>query len=459
VKTVLAEDAQAQVDLGRVQTGVMPTVVADATTAGTTAVEQPVKRDLWDTVVAELDEVAARLKLAPGIHAMLRQPERELTVSIPVVMDDGQIKVFTGYRVQHSSARGPCKGGIRYHVGVTLNEVKALSAMMTWKCAVVGIPYGGAKGGVQCDPTVMSQGELSRMTRRFTAMILPILGSKRDIPAPDVNTNPQVMAWIADTVSMLEGKTVMESVTGKPVNLGGSLGRKEATGRGVAIVTAELLKRRAAAPAETTVAVQGFGNVGSYAARILHEMGCKIVAVSDVSGGFYSARGLDIAAICKHVEQNPKHLLEGYSSPGVDRITNQELLVAPADILIPAALEHQLTAENAPYVQAQMIVEGANGPTTREADAILQERGIVVVPDILANAGGVAVSYFEWVQDLQNFFWEEDEVNQQLQTIMVNSFRQVWDFAEAHDVPLRMAAYMMAVDRVASAVQTRGIWP
>lgn len=459
MKRVLVEEVQGRVDLGRVQTGVMPTVVADATTVGTTAVEQPVKRDLWDTVVAELDEVAARLKLAPGIHAMLRQPERELTVSIPVVMDDGQIKVFTGYRVQHSSARGPCKGGIRYHVDVTLNEVKALSAMMTWKCAVVGIPYGGAKGGVQCDPTVMSQGELNRMTRRFTAMILPILGSKRDIPAPDVNTNPQVMAWIADTVSMLEGKTVMESVTGKPVNLGGSLGRKEATGRGVAIVTAELLKRRAAAPAETTVAVQGFGNVGSYAARILHEMGCKIVAVSDVSGGLYSARGLDIAAICKHVEQNPKHLLEGYSSPGVDRITNQELLVAPADILIPAALEQQLTAENAPYVQAQMIVEGANGPTTREADAILQERGIVVVPDILANAGGVAVSYFEWVQDLQNFFWEEDEVNQQLQTIMVNSFRQVWDFAEAHDVPLRMAAYMMAVDRVASAVQTRGIWP
>jgi glutamate dehydrogenase (NAD(P)+) len=459
VKRVLVEEVQGRVDLGRVQTGVMPTVVADATTVGTTAVEQPVQRDLWDTVVAELDEVAARLKLAPGIHAMLRQPERELTVSIPVVMDDGQIKVFTGYRVQHSSARGPCKGGIRYHVDVTLNEVKALSAMMTWKCAVVGIPYGGAKGGVQCDPTVMSQGELNRMTRRFTAMILPILGSKRDIPAPDVNTNPQVMAWIADTVSMLEGKTVMESVTGKPVNLGGSLGRKEATGRGVAIVTAELLKRRAAALVETTVAVQGFGNVGSYAARILHEMGCKIVAVSDVSGGLYSARGLDIAAICKHVEQNPKHLLEGYSSPGVDGITNQELLVAPADILIPAALEQQLTAENAPYVQAQMIVEGANGPTTREADAILQERGIVVVPDILANAGGVAVSYFEWVQDLQNFFWEEDEVNRQLQTIMVNSFRQVWDYAEARDVPLRMAAYMMAVDRVASAVETRGIWP
>jgi glutamate dehydrogenase (NAD(P)+) len=465
VKRVFVEEVETRAGLGKAQTGIVPalvraTAVAEPTAvASAPAVEQPVKPDLWDTVVAELDEVAARLKLEPGIHAMLRQPERELTVSIPVVMDDGQIKVFTGHRVQHSSARGPCKGGIRYHVDVTLNEVKALSAMMTWKCAVVGIPYGGAKGGVQCDPTVMSQGELNRMTRRYTAMILPILGSKRDIPAPDVNTNPQVMAWIADTISMLEGKTVMACVTGKPVNLGGSLGRKEATGRGVAIVTAELLKRRAASLADTSVAIQGFGNVGSYAARILHEMGCKIVAVSDVSGGLYCAHGLDIAAICKHVEQNPKHLLEGYIGPGVDRITNHELLVAPANVLIPAALEQQLTAENAPYVQAQMIVEGANGPTTREADEILRERGIVVVPDILANAGGVAVSYLEWVQDLQNFFWEECEVNQQLQTIMVNSFRQVWDFAEAQDVPLRLAAYMMAVDRVAGAVAARGVWP
>jgi glutamate dehydrogenase (NAD(P)+) len=454
MKRVLVEETQTRVELGKAQTAVGPATALDMT-----AVERPVTRDLWDSVVAELDEVAGRLKLAPGIHAILRQPERELIVSIPVVMDDGQIKVFTGYRVQHSSARGPCKGGIRYHVDVTLNEVKALSAMMTWKCAVVGIPYGGAKGGVQCDPAAMSQGELNRMTRRFTAMILPILGSKRDIPAPDVNTNPQVMAWMVDTISMLEGKTSMESVTGKPINLGGSLGRKEATGRGVAIVTAELLKRRAVSLADTTVAVQGFGNVGSYAARILHEMGCRIVAVSDVSGGLYSARGLDIVTICKHVEQNPKHLLEGYTGPDVDRITNQELLVAPADVLIPAALEQQLTAENAPYVQARVIVEGANGPTTREADEILQERGILVVPDILANAGGVVVSYLEWVQDLQNFFWEESEVNQQLQTIMVNSFRQVWDFAEAQDVPLRMAAYMMAVDRVAGAVEARGIWP
>ena len=327
MEKVLVEDVQTRADPGRAQSRFMPTVGVERPAVATT-VEQPAKRDLWDTVVAELDQVAARLKLAPGIHAILRQPERELTVSVPVVMDDGQVKVFTGYRVQHSSARGPCKGGIRYHVDVTLNEVKALSAMMTWKCAVVGIPYGGAKGGVQCDPSVLSQGELNRMTRRYTAMILPILGPERDIPAPDVNTNPQVMAWIADTISMLERKTVLESVTGKPVLLGGSLGRREATGRGVAIVTGELLKRRGLALTDTTVAVQGFGNVGSYAARILHEMGCKIVAVSDVSGGLYSPRGLDLVAISKHVEQNPKHLLEGYSGPGVDTITNQELLVA-----------------------------------------------------------------------------------------------------------------------------------
>ena len=286
---------------------------------GRFAAEKPARQDLWDTVVALLDDVAERLKLAPGIHAILRQPERELTVSVPVVMDDGQIKVFTGYRVQHSSARGPCKGGIRYHPDVTLNEVKGLAAMMTWKCAVVDIPYGGAKGGVQCVPSQMTENELNRMTRRFTAMIMPILGPKRDIPAPDVNTNPQVMAWIADTASMLEGRSMLEIVTGKPVQLGGSLGRKEATGRGVAIITAELLKRRGKSPADTTVAVQGYGNVGSYAAQILHDMGCKIVAISDVSGGLYNPRGLDVKGISDTSLLHPKHLLEGYAAPGVDR--------------------------------------------------------------------------------------------------------------------------------------------
>ncbi len=433
---------------------------ATAVKPGETLVAPPVtKHDLWDTVVATLDEVAARLQLDPGIHAILRQPERELTVAVPVVMDDGHIKVFTGYRVQHSSARGPCKGGIRYHPDVTLNEVRALAAMMTWKCAVVGIPYGGAKGGVACDPTQMSQAEVARLTRRFTAMILPILGPKRDIPAPDVNTNAQVMAWIADTVSMLDGSFRMDIVTGKPLNLGGSHGRREATGRGVAIVTAELLRRRGKALAETSVAVQGYGNVGSCAASILHDMGCRIVAVSDVSGGLYNPRGLDPADLNRHVAQHPKRLLAGYEAPGVEAISNAELLEADVDVLIPAALEHQIREDNADRIRARYIVEGANGPTTREADEILNDRGIIVVPDILANAGGVVVSYLEWVQDLQSFFWDEEEVNRQLHSLMVDSFRAVWDFSEAHAVPLRQGAAMVAVDRVAEAVQARGIWP
>jgi glutamate dehydrogenase (NAD(P)+) len=424
-----------------------------------TIVATPPGQDLWDAVLASLDDVAERLNLDPGIHAILRQPERELTVAVPVVMDDGKINVYTGYRIQHSSARGPCKGGIRYHVDVDVNEVRALSAMMTWKCAVVGIPYGGAKGGIRCDPSQMSQSELARMTRRFTAMIMPILGPKRDIPAPDVNTNPQVMAWIADTYSMFSNSTTLEIVTGKPLNLGGSLGRKEATGRGVAIVTSELLKRQGRMLSDTTVAVQGYGNVGSNAAGILHEMGCKILAVSDVSGGLYNPHGLDIAAVDAHVAGHPKHLLEGYSRQDVDHVTNEELLELAVDVLIPAALEHQIHRDNAQRIRARYIVEGANGPTTRDADDILGENNIVVVPDILANAGGVAVSYLEWVQDLQHFFWEEDEVNRQLQTIMVQSFREIWDFSEAQGVPLRLGALMVAVDKVAEAVQARGIWP
>ncbi len=425
----------------------------------TFVVAEQQQQDLWDTVLDQLDDVAERLKLDPGIHAILRQPERELTVSVPVVMDDGHIHVFTGYRVQHSSARGPCKGGIRYHPDVNLNEVRALSALMTWKCAVVGIPYGGAKGGVQCDPAHMSEDELCRMTRRFTAMIMPIIGSKRDIPAPDVNTNAQTMAWISDTASMLERKTVIDIVTGKPIPLGGSLGRQEATGRGCAIVTAELLKRKRMSLSDTTVAVQGYGNVGSHAATILNQMGCKIVAVSDVSGGLYHPQGLDVAALNEHVTNHPRRLLEGYEARGVANISNDELLTINADVLIPAALEHQIRADNAPHIQAKMIVEGANGPTTREADDILNDRGIVVVPDILANAGGVVVSYFEWVQDLQCFFWEEKEVNDNLKRIMVRSFKQVWDFSREQQVPLRLGAYMLAVDRVAGAVQARGVFP
>jgi glutamate dehydrogenase (NAD(P)+) len=415
--------------------------------------------DLWDTALAQLDEVAQHLGLDRGIHAFLRQPERELTVAVPVVMDSGQIEVFTGYRVQHSSARGPCKGGFRYHPAVTLNEVKALAMLMSWKCAVAGIPYGGAKGGVRCDPMQLSRNEINRLTRRFTVGIRPIIGPKQDIPAPDINTDPQVMAWMTDTISMLEGQSMMATTTGKPISLGGSLGRKEATGRGVAITTREMLRRLGQDPVGTTVAVQGYGNVGWAAATILNEMGCKILAVSDVTGGLYNARGLDIADINRHVEAHPHHLLEGYDGPNVEQMTNDELLVAEVGVLIPAAIEHQIHKENAGQIRARLIIEGANGPTTREADEILQERGIVVVPDILANAGGVVVSYFEWVQDLQVFFWDEAEVNHNLERTMVRAFDEVWDFSRAHDVPLRLGANMLAVKRVADVVKMRGIFP
>jgi glutamate dehydrogenase (NAD(P)+) len=415
--------------------------------------------DLWATVLAQLDEVAERLQLDPGIHAVLRQPERELTVAVPVKMDDGHVEVFTGYRVQHSSARGPCKGGIRYHPEVNLNEARALAALMTWKCAVVDIPYGGAKGGVTCSPRQMSEGEICRLTRRYTAMILPILGPRRDIPAPDVNTNPQVMAWMADTVSMMEGSSVIEVVTGKPLAMGGSLGRKEATGRGVTTVAGELLRRLGRQPADTRAAVQGYGNVGSVTATMLHEMGCKVVAVSDVSGGLYTTHGLDIPAISAFLAANPRALLEDCPASGADRITNEELLTSDVDLLVPAALEHQIRADNAPSIRARVIVEAANGPTTREADAILDDRGIVVAPDILANAGGVVVSYLEWVQDLQRFFWEEQAVNDRLVSTMVRSVDQVWSYGQERKVPMRMAAYMLAVHRVATAISTRGIFP
>ena len=420
---------------------------------------EPLRENLWDTVRGMLDDVALRIGLDEGIHAILRQPERELTVSIPVMMDDGNIHVFTGYRVQHSSARGPCKGGIRYHPDVYLDEVRALAALMTLKCAVVDIPYGGAKGGVHCEPAQMSENELCRMTRRFTAMIMPIIGSKRDIPAPDVNTNAQTMAWMADTVSMLRGQATMEIVTGKPISLGGSLGRREATGRGVAMTTHELLKYTGRELPGTTVAVQGYGNVGSFAATILDQMGCKVTAVSDISGGIYNPDGLNIADINRHTENHPRRLLDGYKAPGVERISNDELLTSAVDVLIPAALEHQINANNAQNIQASMIVEGANGPTTPEADEILQDRGIILVPDILANAGGVVVSYFEWVQDLQFYFWDEDEVNRNLKRIMVNSFKRVWDYSHQQEVSLRMGAYMLAVESVANAISSRGTFP
>lgn len=417
---------------------------------------QPRPLTLWDSVRATLDSVAERLQLEPGIHAVLREPERELTVSIPVAMSDGRVQVFKGYRVQHSSARGPCKGGIRYHPDVDLDEVRALAALMTWKCAVVGIPYGGAKGGVSVDPSHLDENEIRCLTERFTRLIMPIIGPSNDIPAPDVNTNPQVMAWMTDAAAAMFGKSAVGVVTGKPVQLGGSLGRKEATGLGVAITTRELLKRRDQPLDQTTVAIQGYGNVGTAAATFLHQMGCRIVAVSDISGGLYSSAGLGIPAINLHVQRHPRFLLEGYTAPGVERISNAEILTCDADVLIPAALEHQIRADNAHAVRASMVIEAANGPTTPEADAVLEERGVVVAPDILANAGGVVVSYFEWVQDLHGYFWDEPEVNRNLEQIMTTSFDRVWKFSHEHEVPLRTGATMLAVKRVADSVRDRG---
>ena len=418
------------------------------------------KEDLLATTQAQLDRAAERLGLESAIRDILSRAERELIVSFPVRMDDGQLKVFTGYRVQHNSARGPCKGGIRYHPAVTLDEVRALASLMTWKCAVVNTPYGGGKGGVRCDPSTMSKGEIERLTRRYTTMILPLLGSKRDIPAPDINTDEQVMAWMADTVSMIEGRTILEVVTGKPLSLGGSQGRRGATGRGVAIITEELLKKVGLEPSEARIAVQGYGKVGKAAATILaQEVGCKVVAVSDISGGLFDPEGLDISSINEHVLHSPGHLLEGYSKGGVEKISNEILLTMDVDVLIPAALENQLTASNAPDVLARMIVEGANGPTTLEADAILAKKGTLLVPDILANAGGVVVSYFEWVQNLQGFSWDLEEVNCNLQRIMVRSFEEVWSLSQEKGLNLREVAYLLALDRVAKAIRQRGIFP
>ncbi|MGI5835519.1 MAG: Glu/Leu/Phe/Val family dehydrogenase [Chloroflexota bacterium] len=406
-----------------------------------------------------LNVAALRLGLDPGIHAALLECERELSVSIPVTMDDGAIQIFKGYRVQHSSARGPCKGGIRYHPESSLDETRALAALMTWKCAVVDIPFGGGKGSVQCDPTKMSPNELKRVTRSYIARIMPILGPKVDIPAPDVNTNEQTMAWVMDTVSSLTGCSCPESVTGKPIDLGGSLGRKNATGQGVATVALELLKRKGIPAEGATVAVQGFGKVGMPTALFLAERGCKVVAISDISGGLFSHRGLDVKELSSFITASPGRLLEDIQPNKAERISNQDVLEVEVDILVPAALEGQITGKNAHNVQARYVVEGANGPTTPEADAILEKKGTVLVPDILANAGGVVVSYFEWVQNLQCYRWEADEVNRNLERIMKRAFDEVWTLAERDKVSLRDAAYQLAVGRVASAVQKRGFFP
>jgi glutamate dehydrogenase (NAD(P)+) len=407
----------------------------------------------------QFDKAAELLELPQSISEVLRVPQRELTVNFPVKLDNGSTKVYTGYRVQHNLGRGPVKGGIRYHPAVDIDEVRALAMWMTWKCALVNIPYGGAKGGVVVDPAQLSLGEIERLTRRFATEISILLGPDKDIPAPDVNTNPQIMAWIMDTISMHQGHTVNAVITGKPVLVGGSLGRNEATGRGVSLMVREWTRRTNANLDSLKVVVQGFGNVGGIAAELLDEMGCKVIAVSDASGGYIRRGGLDIKAMRAYAAQHPRRLLEGYTVSGLEQITNTELLEQPCDVLVPAALENQITDLNASRIRAKVIVEGANGPTTPAADEILEDRGITVVPDILANAGGVTVSYFEWVQGLQSFFWDEIDVNAKLEKIMVDAFDQVYTLSKQRGVSMRLAAYLLAVRRVADATLIRGIYP
>jgi glutamate dehydrogenase (NAD(P)+) len=409
----------------------------------------------WLIAQHQFDIAADALELHPGLRAILRVPQRELIVNFPVRLDDGSIAVFSGYRVHHNGSRGPTKGGIRYHPDTNLDEVRALAMWMTWKCAVVNIPFGGAKGGVVCDPKQLSLAELERLTRRFTAEISIMLGPEKDIPAPDVNTTPQVMAWIMDTYSMHRGYTVPAVVTGKPINIGGSRGRNEATARGVSIVIREAARELGLSLEGAKVAIQGYGNAGSIAAHLLHDMGASIIAVSDSKGGIYNPGGIDPAAVLRYKQANGS--VVGF--PEAERIGNDELLELACDILVPAALENQITAANADRIKARIIAEAANGPTTPEADAIFFDRGVMVLPDILANAGGVTVSYFEWVQDLQDFFWSEREVNEKLEQVMVTSYANVRAIAEQRKVHMRTAAYLLAVQRVAEATLTRGIYP
>ncbi len=410
---------------------------------------------LLNSATEYFNRAAERLNLNPGLRAVLERPEREMLVSIPVVRDDGRLEVFAGCRVQHSTVRGPGKGGVRYHPHVSLEEVAGLASLMTWKCAVVNIPFGGAKGGVICDPSTLSKDELRQLTIGYTQAIMPIIGPHKDIPAPDVNTNEQTMAWMMEAASDIAGHNVFGIVTGKPVSLGGSHGRAEATGRGVALVTASMLKKAFMQLENTTVAIQGFGKVGSYTARILHEMGCKVVAVGDISGGLYNPGGLDVAGLLKHVTKSPGHLLEGYRGDA-EPITNEELLYLDVDVLIPAAMEDQITDANVDRIRAKAIVEGANGPTTPEADRALSGRGVLVVPDILANAGGVVVSYFEWVQNEQNCYWDLDTVRERLEAVMLRSFDDVWNCSSLHHVDLRTGAYMLGIQRVADALDPAG---
>lgn len=408
----------------------------------------------YATALAQFDASADLLNLPQATRAMLRMPKRELTVNFPVKMDNRTIKIFTGYRVQHDITRGPAKGGIRFSPEVSLDEVRALAMWMTWKCSVVGIPFGGAKGGVTCNPKELSSGELERIARRYITEMTVVIGPMSDIPAPDMNTDGRIMAWMMDTYSMQVGYTVPAVITGKPIAIGGSEGRLEATGRGVMVVTREALKW-CGMSLNCSVVVQGFGNVGSVTARLLQEQGCKIVGLSDIRGGVFCPDGIDVREALAYVQEHG--YLEGL--PGTEPVSNTALLELPCDVLIPAALENQITDRNAAAIKAKLIVEAANGPTTPEADRILQERGVTVVPDIVANAGGVTVSYFEWVQDLQRFFWGAQEINERLELIMVRSFHAIMQEAERRQTTLRMGAYIVAVARSAEAIETRGIYP
>ncbi|MEO8194426.1 MAG: Glu/Leu/Phe/Val dehydrogenase [Gemmatimonadales bacterium] len=408
----------------------------------------------FEGMMLRFDKAAELLDLEPGLYKVLRNPEKQIIISIPITRDNGETEVYTGYRVLYNTSRGPAKGGIRFDMQVTLEEVKALAAWMTWKCAVVNIPFGGAKGGVVCDPHTMSGAELERMTRRYTAGIIQTLGPDSDVPAPDVNTNERVMAWIMDTYSMHVGHTTTAVVTGKPVEMGGSLGRREATGRGCMIVTKQALEHLGMPVAGTTVAIQGFGNVGSVAAQLLHREGCKIVAIGDRSVSLYDRNGIDIDDAIAYAAKHRN--LDGYGKG--ELISGADLLTLDVDVLLPAAMENVITTKNAAQIRARIICEGANGPTTAAADSILEENGVFVIPDILANAGGVTVSYFEWVQDRGGYFWTEQLVNDRLRDIMVNSFHDVLSLSRQHKVNMRTAAYMLAISRVANVHRLRGIY-
>jgi glutamate dehydrogenase (NAD(P)+) len=408
----------------------------------------------WEAQSARFNFAAQKLNLDEGLWKVLQYPNRELIVHIPVSMDNGKLEVFTGFRVQHSIARGPAKGGIRYAPDVTLDEVRALASWMTWKCAIVNIPFGGAKGGVICDPHKMSMGELERMTRRYTAELIEFIGPEKDVPAPDVNTNEQTMAWMMDTYSMHMRQTVTAVVTGKPINIGGSRGRREATGRGIKIVCDEALKQLGLKPESTRVIVQGFGNVGSNAALLMAEAGYQIIGVIEVDGAIYNKNGIDVEALERH--RTSTRSITGFRE--AESADPAELMLKECEILVPAATENQITSRNADRVKCRILAEGANGPTTAAADEILAEKGVFVIPDILCNAGGVTTSYFEWVQDRQGYFWKESVVNEQLEDIMVNAFEDVVRYAQTHNVNNRIAAYMLAIDRVAYTIRQRGIY-